>query len=491
MTKPIVRLFALFTVLFAVLVGFTAKWSVFEAKSLRDNPLNKRVLLEELEIDRGTIFAHDGTVLAKSVKGQGKSWKREYPTGDLFAQTVGWSFPARGVPDTGTELYRRDPLLGKSDALTAAFGQINGHKKVGNDIKTWLDPEAQRVAMRDLMQAAAEDGTGHGGAVVAMDPRTGAVKVMASIPSFAPADLRAARTASGSPLLNRVTQGQYPPGSTFKVVTAVAAIDSGKYTPDSVIDGSNGQPFSGVPLNNDNKEDYPSVNLTDALTFSVNTAWANVATSLGRDTMTTYMRRFGFNRKPELDYPSDQMVASGARYKDSIVPATDYNVDLGRLGIGQDKLAVTPIQMMEVAAAVANKGVLMQPRIGDKIIDPDGRTIRRVRAEEQSRVMKASTAAAVNLMMQRVVDEGTGTAASLEGIRVAGKTGTAQIDPARNITQPWFIAFAPADNPTIAIAVTVERSQGGFGGTVAAPIARDVLEVLLRQAGSAPQSVNQ
>jgi peptidoglycan glycosyltransferase len=483
-TKPIVRLFVLFTVLFAVLVGFTAKWSVFEAKSLRDNPLNKRVLLEELEIDRGSILAHDGTVLAKSVKGQGKSWKREYPLGDLFAQTIGWSYPARGIPDTGTELYRRDPLLGKSDALTAAFGQINGHKKVGNDVKTWLDPEAQRVAMRDLLQAAAQDGTGHGGAVVAMDPRTGAVKVMASIPSFAPSDLRAARTASGSPLLNRVTQGQYPPGSTFKVVTAVAAIDSGKYTPQSMVDGSNGQPFSGVPLNNDDKGDYPNVSLTDALTFSVNTAWANVATSLGRDTMTTYMRRFGFNRKPELDYPSDQMVASGARYKGAIVPATDYNVDVGRLGIGQDKLAVTPIQMMEVAAAVANKGVLMQPRIGDKVIDPDGRTVRRVAAQQQNRVMKASTAAAVNQMMQRVVDEGTGTAASLEGIQVAGKTGTAQIDPASNVTQPWFIAFAPANNPTIAIAVTVERSQGGFGGTIAAPIARDVLEVLLRQAGS-------
>jgi peptidoglycan glycosyltransferase len=267
-------------------------------------------------------------------------------------------------------------------------------------------------------------------------------------------------------------------------VTAVAAIDSGKYTPESLVDGSNGQPFSGVPLNNDDNGNYPNVNLTDALTFSVNTAWANVATSLGRDTMTTYMRRFGFDRKPELDYPADQMLPSGARVKGTIVPPTDFNVDLGRLGIGQDKLTVTPIQMMEVAAAVANKGVLMQPRIGDKILDPDGQTLRRIVAEKQSRVMKPSTAAAVNQMMQRVVDEGTGTAASLQGIQVAGKTGTAQIDPAANVTQPWFIAFAPANNPTIAIAVTLERSQGGFGGTVAAPIARDVLEVLLRQAGS-------
>ncbi|MCX6387539.1 MAG: penicillin-binding transpeptidase domain-containing protein [Solirubrobacterales bacterium] len=174
------------------------------------------------------------------------------------------------------------------------------------------------------------------------------------------------------------------------------------------------------------------------------------------------------------------MVSSGARVKGSIVPPTDPNVDIARLGIGQDKLSVTPLQMAEVAAAVANRGVLMKPRIGDRIIDPDGRTINRIGSEQQSRVMKPSTASIVTEMMKAVVKEGTGTAAALNGIEVAGKTGTAQIDPLQNITQPWFIAFAPADHPTIAIAVTVERSLGGFGGTVAAPIARDVLEVLLR-----------
>ena len=137
-------------------------------------------------------------------------------------------------------------------------------------------------------------------------------------------------------------------------------------------------------------------------------------------------------------------------------------------------------QSSAVAAAVANKGVLMKPRIADRILDQDGRTMQRIAPAEQSRVMSEKTAAEVNLMMQRVVDEGTGTAASLDGVSVAGKTGTAQIDPTQNLTQPWFIAFAPADNPQVAIAVTVERSFGGFGGTVAAPIARDVLEALLR-----------
>lgn len=473
MNRPIAGLFGLFVVLFAVLVGFTSRWTVFEAKSLRDNPLNRRVLLEELGIDRGVIKAHDGTILAKSVKAKGKTWKREYPTGKLFAQTVGWSYPGQGIADTGTELYRRDVLLGRSNSISSTIGKIQGHKKKGGSVKTWLDTEAQRVALRGL--------AGRAGSVVAMNPKTGAVRVMASVPDFVPSPANLARAAksSGSPLLNRVTQARYPPGSTFKVVTAVAAIDSGQYTPTSTVDGKSPQVFSGVPLNNDDKISYDKVDLTTALTFSINTAWANVATDLGRVSMAKYMSRFGFDSKPQLDYPPTQMAASGARIDGSIVPPTDGRVDLARLSIGQDKLLVTPIQMMEVAAAVANHGVLMQPRIGEELINNDGQ-ISRVLPQQQSRVMSASTALAVTEMMKKVVEEGTGTAAALNGVEVAGKTGTAQIDPLQNLTQPWFIAFAPANDPTIAIAVTVERSFGGFGGTIAAPIARDVMEVLLR-----------
>ena len=473
MTRPITRLFALFVVLFAVLVAFTSRWTYFEAPQLRAEPFNRRALLEELRVDRGQILASDGkTVLAKSVKAAAGTFRRVYPTGPLFVQTVGWSFPARGIPDTGTELYRRDALLGKSDSISTAIGRLTGKRHTGNSVQTHLDSVAQAVAVRDL--------AGRPGSVVALDPRTGAVRVMASVPDFLPSDLNAARTAPGSPLLNRATQGQYPPGSTFKVVTAVAAIDSGKYTPQSTVDGSSPQDFSSTPLNNDDGINYGPVDLTTALTNSVNTAWANVAVDVGRPTIAKYMRRFGFGSLPQLDYPSRQMTSSGAKIAGSGISPTDDRIDVARLGIGQDKLVVTPLQMAEVAAAVANKGVLMKPRIADRILDQDGRTMQRIAPAEQSRVMSEKTAAEVNLMMQRVVDEGTGTAASLDGVSVAGKTGTAQIDPTRNLTQPWFIAFAPADNPQVAIAVTVERSFGGFGGTVAAPIARDVLEALLR-----------
>ena len=472
MTKPITRLFALFVILFAVLVGFTSRWTYFEAPKLRADALNRRPLLEELRIDRGEILAADGTVLAKSVKASAGTFRRVYPTGPLFVQTVGWSFPARGIPDTGTELFRRDALLGKGNSISNLIGRFSGGDKVGNSVKTHLDTVAQDVALRGL--------AGRPGAVVALDPRTGAVRVMASVPDFDPANLAQARTQPGSPLLNRATQGQYPPGSTFKVVTAIAAIDSGKYTPDSVVDGSSPQTFSSTPLQNDYGQSFGPVDLTTALTNSVNTAWANVAVGVGRSTIDRYMHRLGFGSLPQLDYPADQMSVSGAKVNGTPVSATDNRVDVARLAIGQDKLVVTPLQMAEVAAAVANKGVLMKPRIGDRILDRDGRTIKLIPAQQQSRVMSAKSAEKINQMMQRVVDEGTGTAAALDGIQVAGKTGTAQIDPTQNLTQPWFIAFAPADNPRIAVAVTVERSFGGFGGTVAAPIAHDVIQALLR-----------
>ena len=472
MNRPITHLFALFVVLFAVLIGFTSRWAVFDSQSLKDNRLNRRELLEELKIDRGKIYASDRAVLGESVHSLGDTFRRSYPEGGLFAQVVGWSFPAQGIPDTGTERYRREALLGHGDAVTSAVNQLTGRKNVGDSVRTHLQLAAQQAALDGL--------AGRAGAVVALDPRNGAVLAMASSPTFDPANLSAAQKDPTSPLLNRTTQGRYPPGSTFKVVTAVAAIDSGKFTPDSVVDGSGPQTFSGVPLNNDDGISYGPTNLTSALTNSVNTVWANVAESVGRPTIERYMRRFGFDRLPELDYPNDQMVASGAVLKGNIVSPRDPNIDLARLGIGQDKLLVTPLQMAEVASAVANGGVLMKPRIAGSILDPDGRVTRTIAPEVQSRVMSKQTAREVNLMMQKVVDEGTGTAAALDGVQVAGKTGTAQRDIAAGITQPWFIGFAPAANPRVVVAVTIEKSFGGFGGTVAAPIAKQVMEAVLR-----------
>jgi peptidoglycan glycosyltransferase len=266
------------------------------------------------------------------------------------------------------------------------------------------------------------------------------------------------------------------------VLTAAAAIDSGRYTPNSTINGDSPKRVSGVDLQNDFNQSFGDITLTQALTQSVNTVFAQVGVRLGRDTMTQYMKRFGFYSKPQLDYPDNQMVSSGERdpRTGKLLLPTSPQVDLGRMAIGQDKLAVTPLQMAEVVAAVANGGKLMKPHLTDRIVDPDGRTVTTIAPSEQSQAIKPATATALNQMMRNVVEEGTGTAVQLPGVSVAGKTGTAQKgSPGSNITQPWFVAFAPADNPQIAIAVTVEKSAGGFGGSVAAPIARQVLLSLL------------
>jgi peptidoglycan glycosyltransferase len=266
----------------------------------------------------------------------------------------------------------------------------------------------------------------------------------------------------------------------MKVVTAAAALDSGAFTPDSVVDGDSPTQISGVPLKNFGDKSFGPITLTTALTNSVNTVWAQVAVKLGRTRLNDYMERFGFYADPPLDYPGGQLVASGLYDgRHGLLKASSRRVDIGRVGIGQERLRVTPMQMAMVAATVADDGVLVEPRLTDRVTDRDGRVVEDIKPSEHGRVMKASTARALNAMMGNVVREGTATAAALEGIDVAGKTGTAELN-LRGLNQPWFIGFAPQRSPRVAIAVTVQNVQGGQGGTVAAPIAKAVMQELLR-----------
>jgi penicillin-binding protein A len=472
---PIARLFVVVVLLFAVLVGFTSRWTVFEADALRDNSKNRRELLEDQRIHRGVIRAGDGTLLARSLKQPDDSYVRTYPQPRLFPHAVGYDFLLPGR--AGLERSYDDDLSGRKNELGGLIDRLSGSTKEGDDVITSLDPGAQRVAQQQL--------GGRKGAVVALDPRTGAIKVMASVPGYDPNDVRRTRTFQAlnrddnAPLFNRTTQAGYPPGSTFKVVTAIAAIDSGRYTPESRISGRNGKEISGVPLNNDGGESFGDITLTDALTHSVNTVFGEVGEKVGKLTMKKYMDRLGFNEPVEVDLPLDERAASGERRNRRILDPTSRFVDVGRMAIGQDKLTVTPLQMAMVASAVANGGKLMKPHIADRIVDRDGRTVNRIEPQEMSQVMSSDTASKVGAMMAQVVKEGTGTAAALEGIDVAGKTGTAEVDRECGPNQLWFIAFAPVQDPRVAIAVTVECGTG-FGGTVAAPIAKAVMQELLK-----------
>jgi len=473
---PIARLFVVVIVLFAVLIGFTSRWTLFEADALNANAKNQRPTLTQQRIRRGAIQARDGTLLARSTRRGDKTYTRAYPRGPLFAHAVGYSFTRFGR--SGLEQARNDDLTGTGNELGSLFDRLSGAEPEGDDVRTTLDPGAQRIALEALGD--------HKGAVVALDPRTGAVRVMASAPSYDPNSIGRPRTLTRlnrdegrSPLLNRTTQAGYPPGSTMKVVTAIAAIDSGEYEPDSRVDGANAKPISGVPLNNFGGAAFGDITLTEALTKSVNTVWAEVGEKLGAGTMGDYMRKLGFGEQAAVDLPSDERRASGRFPDGRLAPVDTDSTDIGRLAIGQEKLAVTPLQMAMVASAVANGGRLMRPHISDRVIDRDGRTVTRVEPDELAQVMSADSAAKVGAMMSKVVQEGSGTAAALTGIDVAGKTGTAEVDRRCGPNQVWFIAFAPAADPRVAVAVTLECSQG-TGGVVAAPIAKQVMQELLK-----------
>jgi penicillin-binding protein A len=468
------RLFAVIVVMFGLLVVWTTRWTVFDATALNNNALNVRTLIATLKIKRGRILAGDGTVLARSVKQNSTGyWLRTYPQGPLFAQAVGYS-DLRSNQSAGLEKYRLDDLKGAQTTLNSVFGPLGGNQDVGDDVYTTLDPKAQKLARQEL--------AGRAGSVVALDPRTGAVLTMYSNPTYDSNHFNA--PCSDACQLNRATQGRYPPGSTFKVVTATAGIDSGKYNRDSIINGDSPKTISGVPLQNDNNQSFGPITLTKALTDSVNTVFAQVAQNVGRPTMTKYMKRFGFYALPPIDLPKSELRTSRPfDFKGRPFKPGSPNEDIGRIGIGQGGLLVTPLQMAMVASAVANGGKLMEPRLTSKVVNVDGQTVRTIDPTVMSQVMSPQTASAVNLMMRNVVDEGTGTPAKLgSGIAFAGKTGTASIGATGSgLTQPWFIGFAPADNPKVAVAVTIEKTQGQFGGQVAAPIARDIVQTLLEE----------
>jgi peptidoglycan glycosyltransferase len=469
MSKPILQLFGLIVLLFTVLIVWTTRWTVIDAQSLNDNKLNHRTLIASERIKLGRILADDGTVLAESVPQRGGIWSRRYPTGPKFAQSVGYAYVSTGR-FSGLESFYRDQLRGQGTGLSSVFGQLSTGQQVGNDLYTSLDPKAQQAAIAGLGSQR--------GSVVALDPRTGAILAMYANPSYDDNDQHAAST------FNLSLQSQSPPGSTFKVVTTTAAIDSGRYTPGSTLNGDSPKTISGVPLQNDYNQSFGTIDLTTALTQSVNTVFAQLAVSLGTGTMTQYMQRFGFYAKPPVDFPSTETVSSKpySSHGRPLAPGS-RDQDLGRIGIGQGGLLVTPMQMAMVVGAVANGGALMRPHFATKVVNSDGQTVQSIGATVYNQVMKPSVAQQINGMMRKVVEEGTGTPAQLGGgVLVAGKTGTASIGAqGQNLTEPWFIGFAPADHPTVAVAVTIERSQGGFGGTVAAPIAKSVIQTVLSE----------
>lgn len=482
MNRSITRVFGLFTLLFAVLIGFTSVWSVFEADALEDEPANRRTLLVQSGIPRGEITAADGAELAVPEQiegGEDPRYTRRYPTGELFAHSVGYFFVDSGA--SGLERYYNDDLAGQGDDLENLFGDFSGEEEEGDDLATHLDPVGQQAAYDAL--------AGRAGAVTAIEPDTGAVRVMASVPSYdanaVPDQLEEFNQSEESVIVNRATQAQYQPGSTFKVLTAAAALDSGEFDPTTVVDGSAPATIGGAPLENAEGSAGGPIPLTEALTQSVNTAFARIGEQLGPETMLEYMERFGFGSDAPLDYPADQIFPSGVYNVEGNLVEADSGFDVGRVAIGQGgeegQVQVTPLQMATVVATIGNDGVRMAPRLGDAIIGDDGRVLDRISPNQVTRVMSEESANALTDMMVNVVETGTGTNAQISGVSVAGKTGTAEVQGGTANTAS-FVAFAPADEPEVAVAAFVEETQG-FGGDEAAPIARDVIQALVGDGG--------
>ena len=489
MNPQIRRLFFVFAFLFAALVATSTYW-LWRAPELEARQGNPNLIVKQLSIKRGLIYASDGrTVLAARKRQKLKDgrvwWVRRYPQHQLTAQAVGYSTVERAR--TGVEETMNDFLTGSNANLSTVvdrtLDKLRGLTQQGNDVVTTLDVRAQRVAMQQL--------GGNCGAAVALEPKTGRVLVMASTPSYDPdlvdSNFRAieridAACEPAAPLLNRASAGLFIPGSTFKVVTAAAALDSGRFTPDSEFDDPGYCVEYGRRVFNYADQGTPSgygrVTLFQALENSINSVFCNVGKELGAGTILDYAERFGFYDEPPIELPSEEVRRSGL-YRDGTLfrPENPNEVDPGRLAFGQERLQVTPLQMALVAAGVANDGVVMEPQVVERIVAPDDAVISRLEPNEWKTAIKPRTAAELQAMMSAVVESGTATGAQIPGVSVAGKTGTAETGrEGQNDT--WFIAFAPVENPEVAVAVALSN-QDGTGGATAAPIAKAIMEAIL------------
>ena len=490
MNGQIVRLTYVALGLVAALVVMTTYWQTWAAAGLAARQDNSIRRVAEFSIDRGLIFSFEPRRrLARNRERQveGKTlFFRRYPFGPLAAHVVGYSTVGRSR--TGLERSLNDYLTASNSSLTTVvdktLDELRGKPVQGNDVVTTVDLDAQEVANEAL-------GT-NCGAVVALDPRTGKVLVMASSPGFDPnlveesfgqIERITADCTPAAPLLNRASAGLYVPGSTFKVVTAAAALESKKYTPDSTFVDPGYCTVYGKRVNNfDTSSPFGTVDLRTALTYSVNSVFCNIGKKLGAKKILDTAKRFGFYERPPLETPTDERVASGLyRNGKLFYPRVDANVDAGRMAFGQERMLVTALQNAMVAGAIGVGGRLMEPHVVDRIVGPGGKVIDRQRPRLIREAVTKETADEVADMMRLAVERGTGTAAQISGYSIGGKTGTGETGvPGSNIT--WFIAFAGDDDespPKLAVAVVLQN-QRGTGGSTAAPIAREVMQAILQ-----------
>ncbi len=479
MYRDMRRLGAFFAVLLAALLANLTWLQAVDNRRITADPHNLRRLEAEYGIRRGSILTSDGVLLAESKEGQGLyKYTRSYPQGTLYAHITGYDSPNLGR--SGIEAQYNDQLLAKDEVLPF-LKRLSRTGREGYDLTLTVKASVQEAAARAL--------AGRNGAVVAMNPRTGAILAFYSQPSFDPnrlVDLSPAGPQAGAepacaaamreysadpsaPLLNRAAQGLYPPGSSFKPVTAAAALDGAGISPDKTYDCPGVMIIGGTRIHNYGDNSFGTIDMTTAMVHSVNTYFAQLAAEIGGETLVKYAERGGMNQRPPLDLPEVSRSSMPQPWQSDLA-------ELASEGYGQGSLLVTPLQMCLYGCAVANGGSVMQPHLLQDIRQGQD-IVEKFESKEWLRMMSADAAASVLEMMIEAVSSGTGKQAAVSGYTVAGKTGTAELQGKPD--HAWFVGIAPARNAQVVVAVVAENS-GGSGGSVAAPIARKVLEAALR-----------
>ena len=480
MSRPIRRIAFVLGILLVALIANVTIIQVVLAGDYRDRPGNQRVLLEEYARERGPILVGSDPVARSKETGDTLKYLRVYSDGPLYAPVTGFYSLVYGA--TGLERTENRILTGRSSLFVVDRAEqlFAGRQPVGGAVSTTLNARAQKAAFNGLR--------GKKGAVVAIEPATGRILASVQSPSFDPNQLSSHNPAEirayyqtllanpAKPLLNRPIVSLNPPGSTFKVVTAAAALASGRFTPDSVIPGPRAYPLpdSSKKIRNWNgKSCGPAdlVTLRQALAISCNTAFAWLGNQLGDDAIRTQAQLMGFDQGFEIP-----LRAATSRFPENPdAPQTAMSA------IGQFDVRATALQMAMVAAAIGNNGVTMNPYLVQEVRGPDLAILQTTEPAQFEQAMTSLNAAQLTEMMVNVVDNGTGSNARIAGVRVAGKTGTAQTGNDRPAVA-WFIAFAPAQNPEVAVAVVVEDAGAAevSGNQLAAPIAKSVIEAVLR-----------
>jgi peptidoglycan glycosyltransferase len=490
MNKPIRTISIFCLVLFLALMINASYLQYWKSGSLGDDPRNRREQVWSFSRERGAIQAGRMPV-AESVESDDQyEFQRTYPKPMEYAPITGW-FSYYSA--TGIELSENDVLSGEDSGLfvTKLVDLLSNKPPQGGNVQLTIDPAAQAAAFEGLQDVPSVQG-----AVVAIEPDTGKILAMVSLPTYDPNKLASHDLSSvteafnrlendpAQPLLNRAIQTRLPPGSTFKVVTAAAAIEKGLYKADDDVPG--GVTYQ-LPLTGDSPTGQidnegrscgangAQIPFTQAMAQSCNTTFAQLAGQVGAEDMLETAEGFGFNSH-YLDDLSPQA--------ESIFPEELDDAELGQSGFGQFEVSATPLQMAMVAAGLANGGVVMKPYLVDERQSADLDVLDKTEPQELSRAVSPTTASEVTKLMVATVDEGTASPAAIPGISVAGKTGTAQSGIDDVPPYAWFISYAPADNPEVAVAVMIQKAdidRGEIaGGLIGGPIAKAVMEAVIK-----------